>query len=80
MYQVQVEVFKLQTFKAPVQSTFHVVFLSMPKFGSNEEIFALYAFSEAILQCFSDFFFVAIKLCTIDVSVTIDEDCLFDNF
>ena len=80
MNQVQVKIVQLKALKACVNCRFHVVFLSMPKLASNEEIFALDTSCEAFLERLADFFFIAVHLSAVNVSVAINKNRLFDNF
>lgn len=78
--QVQVDVVKLQLLEGKPQGAFDFFTVFLPQLGGDEEVFTLDAFFEAVLEGFTDGFFVAVDSGGVDVPVAVVEDRGLDDW
>ena len=76
--QVEVDVVKLELLEGESQGAFDIFAVFLPQLGGDEEILTLNAFLEAVLEGFTDGFFVAIDGGGVDMPVAVVEDGRLD--
>ena len=76
---VKVNVVEFKLAKRLTTSPFDVAIVAEPKLGSDEQIRAGDSSFHHFLQSFSDYIFIVSSLRCVDVSVTMIQDCGFDQ-